>query len=132
MASRRQRRVADLIHEEISNLLQFQTRDPRIGFVTVTEVAVSPDLKEATIYVSLFSDSRAAEKEVLAGLESAKSFFRHELGQKVNLRYTPDLTFKLDKSLAYAERIEGLLSTIEIPPEPENKPETDSDLSQSD
>jgi hypothetical protein len=50
----------------------------------------------------------------------------------VNLRYTPDLTFKLDKSLAYAERIEGLLSTIEIPPEPENKPETDSDLSQSD
>jgi ribosome-binding factor A len=125
MASRRQQRVADLIHEEISKLLQFETRDPRIGFVTVTAVEVSPDLKEAVIHISLYSDNKADERDALLGLESAAPFFRHELGRKLHLRFTPNLAFKLDKTLAYAERIDELLSTIDIPPETDEGLETD-------
>lgn len=122
MATRRQRRVSELLHQEVSNLLQFNTSDPRIGFVTVTEVDISPDLKEATIYVSMLSGDA---KETLAGLESAASFFRRELGQKLELRYTPNLRFKLDKSIAYGQKIESLLSTIDIPPEIEDDPAQD-------
>ena len=118
MASRRQRRIAELIHEEISKLLQFETRDPRIGFVTVTGVEVSSDLKVATVYVSLLADagSQAEEKEVMAGLDRARVYLRYELGQKVNLRYNPELRFEIDRTQAYALKIETLLSEIEIPP----------------
>lgn len=114
MPSKRQRRVAELIHKEVSNRLLFNTHDPRIGFVTVTSVEITPDLKTATIYVSLLDGD---ETEVLAGLESATSFFRRELGRKIKLRYTPVLQFKLDQSLVYGEQIEALLSQIDIPSE---------------
>ncbi len=114
MASRRQHRVAELIHQEFSNILQFEIRDPRIGFATVTEVEVSPDLKVATIYVSLLTGD---ETEALAGLENAIPFARRELGRKLNLRYTPELRFQIDSSAAYAQKIDTLLSEVEIPPE---------------
>ncbi len=116
MSSRRQQRVAELIHQEISNLLEFNTHDPRIGLVTVTEVEVTPDLKNATIYVTFMADDKA---EVMAGLESAVPFFRRELGRNVKLRHTPALRFKLDSSLDYGQKIETLLSGIDIPPEPD-------------
>jgi ribosome-binding factor A len=125
MTSRRQQRVAELIHKEISTLLQFDAHDPRIGFVTVTEVEVTPDLKEAIIYISLLSGD---EKEVLAGLKSATPFFRRELGRRVNLRYTPALNFRLDRSLNYAQQIDNLLSQIDIPAESNDALEVD-DLS---
>jgi len=114
MASRRQERVAELLHHEISNLLTFQIQDPRIGFATVTEVTISPDLKNARIFVSVLSDD---EKETLAGLESAVPFMRRELAKKLELRYTPQLKFEIDRSTAYAAKIETLMNSIEIPPE---------------
>lgn len=114
MATRRQKRVAELIHHELSNLLTFQTQDPRIGFVTITEVEITPDLKAAKVYVSVFSDD---EQESLAGLESAISFFRRELARKMQLRYTPTLKFEVDRSVAYGSKIETILSKIDIPPE---------------
>ncbi len=114
MATRRQKRVAELIHHELSNLLTFQTQDPRIGFVTITEVEITSDLKAAKVYVSVFSDD---EQESLAGLESAIPFFRRELARKMQLRYTPTLKFEVDRSVAYGSKIETLLSAIDIPPE---------------
>jgi len=122
MVSRRQRRVAELIHEEISNILQFETHDPRIGFVTVTGVEVSPDLRRATIFISHLTESDA---DVLAGLRSATPFFRRVLGQHVHLRYTPELRFELDHSILYGQRIDALLSKIDIPPAEDNEPEGD-------
>ncbi len=116
MASRRQQRVAELIHEEISKLLQFEIRDPRIGFSTVTDVDVSPDLKTATIYVSIMVGDEA---EALSGLNSAIPFCRRELSRRVKLRYAPELRFELDRSSAYAHKIDTLLSGIDIPPEEE-------------
>lgn len=123
MASRRQERVAELIHHEISSLLQFQTQDPRIGFVTVTEVEVTPDLKTATVYVSIFSGDEA---DVRQGLKSAAPFFRRELGRRLSLRYTPAVEFRFDRSAAYGAKIDTLLSEIEIPAEEEPTPESDS------
>jgi ribosome-binding factor A len=114
---KRRRRISELIHEEISNILQFEIRDPRIGFVTVTEVEISADLTIATVYVSLLTADEEERQEILAGLESATPFLKYTLGQRVKLRHTPELCFKIDNSLAYAERIYDLLAEIDIPPQ---------------
>lgn len=114
MATRRQKRVAEMIHQELSNLLTFQTQDPRIGFATITDVEITPDLKEARVFVSVYTDD---ERETLAGLESAVPFFRRELARKMRLRYTPTIQFAIDRSVAYGNKIETLLSGIDIPPE---------------
>jgi ribosome-binding factor A len=111
MASRRQRQVAELLHEEISRIIQHETKDPRLGFVTVTGVDVSPDLRQARVYVSVLGD-KADIKNTLAGLTSAASYFRRLLGQSLSLRYIPELTFKLDTSLEYGLHIDALLDTI--------------------
>ncbi|HFB52289.1 MAG TPA: 30S ribosome-binding factor RbfA [Anaerolineae bacterium] len=124
MASRRQQRVAELLHQEISILLEFHTQDPRIGFVTVTEVEITPDLKNATVFITTLTDD---ERETLAGLASATSFFRRELARKLKLRYTPTLTFKIDPSAAYGQKIESLLAKIDIPPA-DDAPDTDTPI----
>lgn len=114
---KRRRRISELIHEEISNILQFEIRDPRIGFVTVTEVDINVDLTIATVYVSLLTADEEERQEILTGLESATPFLKYTLGQRVKLRHTPELCFKVDNSLAYAERISDLLAEIDIPPQ---------------
>ncbi len=111
MASRRQRQVAELLHEEISGLLQRGTRDPRLGFVTVTGVDVSLDLRVAWVHVSVLGDDDDAQT-TLAGLASAAGYFRHQMKQNLSLRYIPELNFKLDKSLEYGMRIDKLLDSI--------------------
>jgi ribosome-binding factor A len=122
MASRRQRQVAELLHEEISRLMQHNTRDPRLGFVTVTGVDVSPDLRNAKVYVTVLGD-KEDQKETLAGLASATGFYRYQLKQDLSLRYIPELKFQIDTSLEYGLHIEKLLDSIQE--EPENLPEID-------
>lgn len=111
MPSRRQRQVAELLHEEIGQLLQHGTRDPRLGFVTVTGVDVSADLRVAWVYVTVLGDD-ADKQETLAGLASASSFLRHQLRQTLSLRVIPELNFKIDTSLEYGNRIDSLLDSI--------------------
>jgi ribosome-binding factor A len=126
MASRRQRQVGELLHEEISRIIQHETKDPRLGFVTVTGVDVSPDLRQAQVYITVFGD-KLEVKNTLAGLTSATSFFRRLLGQSLSLRHVPELTFKIDTSVAYGLHIDSLLDaiheesdeSIEIEPEDE-------------
>ncbi len=119
MSTRRQRQVAELIHQEISLLIQRQVRDPRLGFVTVTDVDVTQDLRQATIYVSVMGDDDEV-KQTLAGLESAAGFFRHELGSTLTLRFIPELLFRQDKSLEQGLHIDELLDSLhtEAPAEP--------------
>ena len=112
MSGRRQRQVAELLHEEISQLIQHDTRDPRLGFVTVTGVDVTADLRIARVYVTVLGDEKEAEL-TLKGLESAAGFFRYKLKQQLSLRYIPELNFKLDTSLEHAARIEQLLDMIQ-------------------
>jgi ribosome-binding factor A len=111
MASRRQRQVGELLHEELSQMIQRDTKDPRLGFVTVTGVDVSPDLRQARVYITVLGD-KGDVKSTLAGLTSAANYFRHLLRQSLSLRYIPELSFKLDTSLEYGMHIEALLDEI--------------------
>lgn len=111
MATRRQRQVAELLHEEISQLIQHGTRDPRLGFVTVTGVDVSADLRNAQVYVTVLGDDVDAQS-TLEGLDSAAGYFRYQMKQTLLLRYIPDLKFKIDTSLEHGSRIEELINII--------------------
>ena len=129
MASRRQRKVAELLHEEISQLIQFQTQDPRLGFVTITGVDVSPDLRQARVYFTILDNDDDAIKETLAGLNSAAPFFKHQMAQSLSLRHVPELTFQYDTSLENALRIDSLLDSIknEYPPSVEEEDSVEAD-----
>lgn len=113
MEYKRKDRVADLLQHEISQLLLKGVKDPRIGFMTITGVEVSDDLKEARVYYSTMGtedEKKAAEK----GLKSSTGFIRNELRKVLDLRHIPNLTFKFDKSIEYGDRIERLLREIKV------------------
>ncbi len=112
MASRRQRRVSELIHEELSEVLQKKVSDPRLKTVTVTAVEISPDLRRAHVYISTLGDQET-NQAALTALERAGGYLRREVGSHLSLRYIPTLTFHLDRSLQHSERIMELLRQIE-------------------
>ena len=103
-------RVNSLIRQEISELLQRQVKDPRLGnFIVVTEVSTSPDLKYAKVFVSHIG-SEGKKQETLNALASASGFFRSELFKCLKLRHTPELIFQWDDSI---ERGDHLLQLID-------------------
>jgi ribosome-binding factor A len=103
-------RVNHLIRREISELLQRQVKDPRLGnFVAVTEVSTSPDLRYAKVFVS-FMGSEGEKQETLKGLEAATGFFRNQLSRRLRLRRIPELSFHWDDSI---ERGTHLLQLID-------------------
>ena len=105
-------KLQELIKQEMSKMLLREIKDPRIGFVTVTEVEMTGDLREAKIYVSIMGGEEKI-KESLEGLQSALGFIRREIGQRVRLRFTPEISFALDTSLDYSEHIQKILLDIE-------------------
>jgi ribosome-binding factor A len=109
--STRQEKVEELLKAEISEILQRELKDPRLGFVTVTEVEVSPDLRHARVFVSVMGDERARE-ESLEGLKSAAGFVRGELGRRLTMRVTPEIEFRIDSSIEQGARIFELLEQI--------------------
>jgi ribosome-binding factor A len=115
MPTRRQRRVSELIHREISLLLMQEVRDPRLAEVTITEVTVTPDLLLARIYFTVLGDAEE-EKGALTGLQSATGFLRTQLAGRVRLRFVPDLIFEVDRSAAYGRHIDDLLDQIAAEP----------------
>ena len=112
MASRRQRKVADLIHETVSDLLGRKMRDPRLEGVTVTAVQVTADLQIATVFYSVLDATDEEQRDVQAGLEHASGYLRREVAKSLSLRYTPQLVFRLDQSLVAGQRIERLLNSL--------------------
>lgn len=112
MSNIRLARIGEQIKAELSDLFLREMKDPRIGFVSITDVEVTPDLRHATVYVSVLGNEQAAE-DTLAGLQSAKGFLRGEIGKRIRLRYTPEFHFKLDKSIERGVRISALLREIE-------------------
>ena len=106
------------INEDIQRVLSVHLRnikDPRVrqGMISVTAVHTTSDLRHAKVYLSVFD--LESEKEFMKGLKSASGFLRHELGQSLNLRYTPQLQFELDKSIEHGAKISTILSDLEIP-----------------
>lgn len=112
MTTRRQQRVAEQIKIEISQLIERELDDPRVNLITITDTTISPDLHDATIYVSALA-GESAKDEVLAGLTHARSFLRRRLGEQMKLRVVPELHFHWDKSLEMGDRISRLLDHIE-------------------
>ncbi len=108
MPSRRLKQVADLLREELSRLLEREVKDPGLGFVTLTGVEPSPDLRHARVYFSVLGDEEAVQQSQ-AALERAAGFLRRELGRRLTLRQVPELHFVLDRSGERAQRISDLL-----------------------
>jgi ribosome-binding factor A len=106
--SRRSQRLADLIRQALGELLEREAKDPRIGFATLTEVHLTGDLRMARVYVSILGDEEK-KQQGMAGLAAAKNFLRHELAQRLRLRYTPEIEFHLDRSQQWNDRIDELL-----------------------
>ena len=119
---KRSARVGDLMREEIADILLHKVKDPRIGFVTVTGVDLSDDLKNAKVFISIY---KKEEKETtLKAIETAKGFIRRELGKRMTLRYLPELFFEIDKSIEYGAKIDRLLDEIK---QNENREPTHAD-----
>ncbi len=108
LTGHRPERVGEQIREEVAEIVAGELKDPRIGLVTVTEVRVSPDLKHATVFVSLMGTVEE-QKASLKGLEAAVGFIRAELAQRLAMRKIPALVFRRDDSAEVSRRIEELL-----------------------
>ena len=106
--SRRQCRVEEQIKRTLGEILKTGVNDPRIGFVSLVGVKATRDLKSARVYVSVLGEDIDARK-TLEGLRSARSYFQRELGHRMSSRYTPVITFFLDDSIQYRDRIDRIL-----------------------
>ncbi len=120
MSQLRVEKLQELIKQEISKMLLSDLKDPRIGFVTVTHVSVTGDLRDAKVFVSIMGNDEKV-KESWAGLQSCLGFIRREIGKRIRLRFTPTIEFALDTSLDYSEKIQKLLLQVEKERESENE-----------
>lgn len=110
MAVHRKDKMGEEIKRELAVLIRDSIKDPRVdGLVSVTHVEVSKDIRHATIFISTLGDEEA-QKNTLAGLKQAAGFLRSSLASRLNARYTPELAFKLDQSIAVGARINQLLA----------------------
>ncbi|HJV66846.1 MAG TPA: ribosome-binding factor A [Geomonas sp.] len=108
---KRSDKVGEEIHKIISELLIKGLKDPRIGFVTITGVKMTPDVRMATVYFTVHGGDEE-RKNSAAGLNSARGFIRKEIGQALKMRFTPEVQFKYDTSLEYGQHIESILKEI--------------------
>ncbi len=111
MSQLRVEKLQELMKQEISQIILRELKDPRIGFVTVTQVEVTGDLREAKVYVSLMGNEKQVE-DCWKGLQSSLGYIRREIGKRIRLRFTPELSFALDKSLDYSAHIQELLLQV--------------------
>jgi ribosome-binding factor A len=111
-SGRRQNRVADLLRDEISHIVQREMNDPRLGFVSLTRVEVSPDLRYARVYVSIYGPEED-QQAALKALANGSGFIRRTLAPRLRLRAIPEISFRLDHSMEHAEQIARLLNQIE-------------------
>jgi ribosome-binding factor A len=101
-------RVDEAMKEVLSGAISTDLKDPRVGFVTVTAVQTSPDLRHATVYVSVLGDGRLREQS-LDGLQSAHGFLQRRIANELRLKHTPTLQFAYDDSVDRGMRINELL-----------------------
>ena len=111
MPGRRTDRVSVLIQRELSDIIQRELKDPRVGFCTISQVEVSTDLRYADVKVSVVGDKKQ-KRNSITGLKSAAGFLRREVVQRIGLRHAPELRFELDDSVDQLMRIDRLLKQI--------------------
>lgn len=111
MVKQRAERLAELIKQEISDIILREVKDPRIGFVSVTDAEVSGDLRHAKVYVSVYG-SEEEKKQSMKGLDKAAGYIRKLLGERITVYHTPEILFRYDKSLEYGAHISKLLDKV--------------------
>ena len=113
MSTRRNERLSEEIREDVARILSGgQLKDPRIGFVTVTRVDLTPDLRTAHVHVGILGGGTDREK-TLSGLRQAAGFIRREVGRRLRVRHTPEIAFHYDEGLDATERVARLLEEVQ-------------------
>jgi ribosome-binding factor A len=107
----RAKQVGEQMKKELSEIISRKIKDPRVGFVTVTDVEVTGDLQQAKVFISVLGDDKQKE-ESLIGLTKAKGFIRSEIGRRIRLRKTPEILFEFDESIDYGNHIETLIHQL--------------------
>jgi ribosome-binding factor A len=109
--TRRTRQVGELLREELDDIIRREVKDPRIGFFSITQVEVPPDLRTARVFVSVLGNDDEREA-TLAALSSASKFIRFHLKPRLRMRQIPDLEFRDDRSMEYAHQISQTLREV--------------------
>jgi ribosome-binding factor A len=105
---RRQDQLGEQIAEDLSELIRTRVKDPRVGFASITSVELSADLRHAKVYVSVYGEA-TEQKATMRALDHATGFLRHELAQRLTIRYTPEISFHLDESIARGAHLLDLM-----------------------
>ncbi|HEV2660836.1 MAG TPA: 30S ribosome-binding factor RbfA [Ktedonobacteraceae bacterium] len=108
----RQEKLGELIAAELSELLRNRVKDPRVGFASITRVEVSGDLRHAKVFVSVMGTPEE-QAATMKGLRNATGYLRHELAERITLRYMPEINFRLDTSIEEGARILELIRQVE-------------------
>ena len=111
MPSTRQRRVQELLVQEVSEIIRREVKDPRVGFVTITDAEVSPDLRHARVFFTVLGDP-AGREETSKALNRAAGFVRSEFARRAQMRYVPEIRFEFDEGIERGLRISRLLEQI--------------------
>ena len=107
---KRSARVSDLIRQEVADIIMNKIKHKTLGFITVTGAKVTDDLRNATIYLSVLNTDES--QKTLKKLNASASFVKSELGRRLKMKYIPNLKFKIDESIEYGRKIDGLLNGI--------------------
>ena len=124
MEEKRVDRVSHLIKKEVAEMLTKEVKDPRIGMVSITDVAVSKDLRHAHIYYSVVGSEKNIRDTAL-GLKRATGFIQRQLGRRLCLRYTPVIDFQFDHSLEYGSRIGQIIKSLSLSEQKVSEPEAE-------
>jgi ribosome-binding factor A len=112
MSGRRREKVADLLRDEVSEIIQREMSDPRLGFVSITRVELSPDLKYARMFISVMG-TEEERADSLVALNNASGFIRRQLAPRLRMRVIPEVSFRLDRSMEHAENVARILRDLE-------------------
>ncbi|RCW51564.1 MULTISPECIES: 30S ribosome-binding factor RbfA [unclassified Halanaerobium] len=111
MAKNRTARVGELLKKEISHIILREMKDPRIGFVSVTDVEVTGDLRQAKVFVSVYGSDKEKE-ETMEGLDKATGFIRKLVGERIKIYHTPELFFRYDNSIEHGVHISKIIDDL--------------------
>ncbi len=125
MSSRRRQQVGDLIRDEVSEILSYEMKDPRLGMVSITRAEMSPDLRYATLHTSVYGTEEEQEA-TLQALSGASGYIRRLLAPRLRIRHIPTIRFRLDHSMEHADQITRMLNDIQPGDEPDEDDESAS------
>ncbi|MCR4440924.1 MAG: 30S ribosome-binding factor RbfA [Peptococcaceae bacterium] len=112
MSGHRLARIAEEVKKELSQMIREEIKDPRVkGLISITHVEITSDLRYAKVYVSMFANENESERS-FKGLEKASGYLRSELAKRLQLRFTPELIFKPDNSIAYGSKINKIIAEM--------------------